>query len=332
MHSHTAFIPTSLTPPLSTTLRSPTLCNSHTMHPVHRPRPTPRPSPTRLRKLIHRDPPAPPLSAPPTRILFWHHTDLRIHDNPALLAAANTSNPLSALLPVATAHALHPNAKPLLSELAASWHQLGSRLLTTSHASPEVTLLNLCRRFNLNAVYFNRSVFHPQVAVERRVERALENAGIAVKAFWGNMLLEPTAEELRKVPCLQEMVRKRQGRKVGVVATPERVPPLPEGGLPRGMEWVVGKMGGGTSAAEKVLGGMQKERELLLLRRDADLIVRLQLYLEYGAVSASMVARRAVQVVGCAGGRTFTEMVWRDRRAMAAHKGASDCARSAVPV
>lgn len=145
-------------------------------------------------------------------------------------------------------------------------------------------------------------------------------------------MLEPTGDEVSKVPRLQDMVHKRQARKVGVVETPERVPPLPEGGLPRGMEWVVGKMGGGTSAAEKVLRGMQKERELLMLRRDADLIVRLQVFLEYGAVSARMVARRAMQVVGCAGGRTFTEMVWRDRRAIAAHNGATVGARSAVAV
>lgn len=317
MHPHPAFIPTILSARLP--MLSPTL--SPTLSP-HSPAPSPYhvPSPHPVRRLHNSSasPSAPPLFAPPARILVWHHTDLRIADNPALLAAASdAANPASIVLPVAAGAALDLPAQPLLQELAAHLCHLGSALFN-AQGSPERLLPHLCRKFDIDAVYFNRSVLPHHVAVEKKVEAALTDAGVTVKAFWGNVIAAPTDAEVSKMPSNLQVDKDRRNNVAKVAGVPQRMPSLP-GGLQR-KSCVHGKVGGGTSAAMRVLAGMTKERELLGVEKRPDMTLLLKLYLDYGALSPRVVAKKSAAVLGKAGGRTFSEMAWRDYVAIAAHR------------
>lgn len=318
MNPHAAFIPTILsTRPLTLstlTTTAPTFPNLYTPSPHH----IPSPHPLRRAHLFSPSPSSPPLSTPPTRILVWHHTDLRLADNPALLAAAaKAANPASTVLPIAAGAALEPAAQPLLQELAAQLEKLGSALVQV-RGRPERVLPQLCRKFEIDTVYFNRSVLPQRVAVEKRVESALADAGVGVKAFWGNVLVAPTDTEMRKMPSVRDVAKDRRENVGKVEGMPERMPSLPVG--VQRQSCVQGKVSGGTSEALRVLRGMKKERELLWMDRKPDLVVLLKLYLDYGALSPRMVAKRSNAVLGKVGGRTFSEMVWRDYVAIAAHR------------
>lgn len=104
---------------------------------------------------------------------------------------------------------------------------------------------------------------------------------------------------------------------------PHRLPALPAAARSlRGQRVVSAKSGGGSSAGVKVMEGMQKGRETLLVEKSPDLAVLLKVFLDYGAVSPKMVAQKVVQVMGACRGRTFSELVWREYVCFAAHRAA----------
>lgn len=254
--------------------------------------------------------PAPPpggVAMPAVRALVWHHVDLRFMDNPVLLELEKNQNPASVVLPVVAGWGMREEAKGMREELAAKLDAVGSGLVC-ARGNAEHAIVQLCEKFGLNVVYWNRADNREAVEIERRVQDALSRKGVEMKTFWGNWLTNP--EEEGSNIGLRDIAKKRYGEK-GDIKIGGEVSRLP--GLPgkQGVEFVKGRMGNGESLGRRVLETIRKEKEIRVID-GRDVCMDLKRYLDYGALSRKMVARKTVEVLGRRGGKTFSELVWRD--------------------
>lgn len=321
--------------------------------------------------------------AEPSRILLWFRTDLRVTDNPALFAAARAARqPGGALVPLfVTPGAVGVEA--LAAEVKEGLKALGSELIVMDgNSSGELCrnggnfndgsssggvgkvgmveiLLEVCDRLRLSAVYFNRAggggargggCDVSTAREEARMMSALEEAGLQVRAFWGNSLVQPSDAHLvdegrapagkkqsgkaRRVAlrAVQKDVLARSGDVVKFAGPPESLPAVPAAamGLTAHPAAQVQVRAAGTSAALALLARMDHRRETLLLAPDADLAVSLKTHLDYGSVSPRMVAACVADKLGKLRGKTFSEVVWRTYVALVAHRAAGVAAPSAV--
>lgn len=171
--------------------------------------------------------------------------------------------------------------------------------------------MDLCERLSLTALYYNASADAAAAAHERRVARALEAAGVRVQAFGGNLLPLEDSIRAKKTPSVRDVFHAVKRDAADFVAPPERLPALPAAAAAVKQVPLVAKMGGGTSAALRVLGKLDRGRETLVLSRAADAAVLLKTHLDYGSVSPRMVAAAVKGVMKRLSGRTFSELVWR---------------------
>ena len=130
--------------------------------------------------------------------LLWFRLDLRLTDNPALLAALSQGGPV---IPVfiwspeeegrwrpgaASRWWLHQS----LAQLDASLRQRGSRLIV--RAGPALEMIRgLLDETGATAVYWNRRYEPAVVDRDRRLERSLREGGWSVKNYNGSLLFEP---------------------------------------------------------------------------------------------------------------------------------------------
>jgi deoxyribodipyrimidine photo-lyase len=131
-------------------------------------------------------------------IIHWFRQDLRLHDLPALAAAARSG---ARVLPVyilddAVAGDWTPGAAALwwlhhsLDALGKEIHKQGGKLLLLRGDS-ETVLRRLCKEHDVRQVHCTRR-YEPWAAEqERRLHEAMENHGISVKRFPGALLHEP---------------------------------------------------------------------------------------------------------------------------------------------
>eukprot|EP00435_Cladocopium_sp_Y103_P069807 s8_g34.t1 len=127
-----------------------------------------------------------------TAALMWFRLDLRVHDNPALLAAAAHER----MLPVyiyqedvggAGELFLHESLQAFSQKL----RSLGSDLLL-QRGNPVEHLENLCQKFDIKALYFNRRYEPSQESLDQEVQTRLERRlGVAVRSFPSYLLYEP---------------------------------------------------------------------------------------------------------------------------------------------
>jgi deoxyribodipyrimidine photo-lyase len=130
-------------------------------------------------------------------ILVWLRRDLRLDDNPAVLAAAAAGTPV---IPIyvwapdeddpppgaASRWWLHQSLKVMRAALAA----LGSELILRRGPSAEV-LTRLASEVGANSVLYNRLYEPAAIARDRRVDAELRAFGLTVTSFPGNQLFEP---------------------------------------------------------------------------------------------------------------------------------------------
>jgi deoxyribodipyrimidine photo-lyase len=129
--------------------------------------------------------------------LVWFRQDLRLHDNPALLAAVQRG----AVLPVyvlddagegawspggASRWWLHHSLDALANGLA----ERGSRLVL-ARGDAESCLRALVQQTGADAVYWNRRYEPAAIARDTALKAALTAAGIDVRSFPGSVLFEP---------------------------------------------------------------------------------------------------------------------------------------------
>ena len=131
-------------------------------------------------------------------VLLWLRLDLRLNDNPALLAATQTGSPV---LPIfiwapgeeepwppgaASRWWLHQSLKSLQQLLA----QSGSRLIIRKGSTAQV-LRDLIRQTNATAIFWNRRYEPSVLARDNEVEDSLLASGLSVHHFNSALLFEP---------------------------------------------------------------------------------------------------------------------------------------------
>ena len=135
-----------------------------------------------------------------TPSLVWFRQDLRLRDNLALSAAVARGAPI---IPIyiwapedegewppgaASRWWLHHS----LRELDAGLRRLGSRLIL-AHGPAADVIPNLVKHFGISAVYWNHRYEPAARQCSARVQRALKQPGIEVRAFNSSLLVEPNA-------------------------------------------------------------------------------------------------------------------------------------------
>ncbi len=130
--------------------------------------------------------------------LLWFRHDLRLADNPALLAAVGRGGPV---IPVfiwspAEEGAWRPGAASRwwlhqsLAQLDASLRERGSRLVVRQGPALE-TIRELLEESGASAVYWNRRYEPAVIDRDRRVEAALYHDGCLAQSFNSSLLFEP---------------------------------------------------------------------------------------------------------------------------------------------
>ncbi|GAB4237089.1 MAG: deoxyribodipyrimidine photo-lyase [Methyloligellaceae bacterium] len=135
-------------------------------------------------------------------IIFWLRNDLRLHDQPALAAAAATGAPVIPLYILdddtpgkwkpggASRWWLHHSLKRLDESL----RKLGSRLVLARGPAPRV-LADLAAEAGAGALFWSRGYEPWAVKMEQAIHRNLERAGVRCRRFSGHLLFEP--EDIR---------------------------------------------------------------------------------------------------------------------------------------
>jgi deoxyribodipyrimidine photo-lyase len=134
----------------------------------------------------------------PSPVIVWFRDDLRVHDNPALSAAAASGRPV---LCVYLFDAASPELRPLggaarwwlhgsLDGLAAALASRGARLHLLR--GPAAALIEtLARETGAEAVFWNRRYEAAARAVDAEAKSRLKSHGIRAESFNGHLLYEP---------------------------------------------------------------------------------------------------------------------------------------------
>jgi len=133
-------------------------------------------------------------------VIMWFRHDLRLDDNPALVAAVATGAPLIALYvlddvtpgPRKFGGAARWWLDGSLRSLARHIERLGGRLVVRVGAA-EVVLDDVVTRSGATAVFCSRSYELWSRGLEDRLHAALARRGVAFKRYPGTLLIEPDA-------------------------------------------------------------------------------------------------------------------------------------------
>ncbi len=132
-------------------------------------------------------------------IIVWFRKDLRLDDNHALHAAAQTGR---TIIPVYIREPLHHGTGPLgaaqawwlhhsLTSLDSALDALASRLILRS-GEPGIVLTKLMSETGATSIHWNRRYDPNGIAIDGPLKDALGSTEITVKSFAGQLLHEPT--------------------------------------------------------------------------------------------------------------------------------------------
>jgi deoxyribodipyrimidine photo-lyase len=279
-----------------------------------------------------------------TLAIVWFRRDLRLDDNPALVAALRAGH---AVLPVYI-HAPDEQApwRPgaasdwwlhhALADLDAALAQRGSRLLLRTGGSA-AQLQRLVAETGAGAVYWNRLYEPAIIARDTAVKQALRARGVRAESHNGALLVEPWQVQTRqgdpyRVFTPYWRTAQAQLADTAPVPAPQRLPPLPVARpagvaldalrlLPRrpwadrfGDHWQPGATGAALRLAafcDQALAGYQDRRD----RPDRDGTSRLSPHLHFGEVSPRQVLA-AVDAAAAGAGEDAAfyrrELGWRE--------------------
>jgi deoxyribodipyrimidine photo-lyase len=135
---------------------------------------------------------------PSAPVILWFRRDLRLQDNPALLAAHQRSAPIipvyihdeSDLTPWAAGAASRWWLHHSLSRLDESLRERGSRLVIIS-GKAAAELDRLRHELQAGSVYWNRCYEPAAIARDREMKRTLSESGCDVRSFNSALLFEP---------------------------------------------------------------------------------------------------------------------------------------------
>lgn len=138
------------------------------------------------------------MTAPQEPVIVWFRQDLRLTDNPALLAARDSGR---AVLPIyvldlETPGEWAPGPASLwwlhhsLQSLAHSLENIGARLWLKKGKADEV-IPALAKQIKASAIYWNRRYEPWAVKRDARLKQSLKQDGIQAASFNGSLLVEP---------------------------------------------------------------------------------------------------------------------------------------------
>jgi deoxyribodipyrimidine photo-lyase len=131
--------------------------------------------------------------------IIWFRTDLRLHDNPALHAAAEDGAPVIPLYVFDEALEDRPLGAASrwwldksLAALTKALEAKGSKLILRRGDCAEI-VSDLAEQLGAEAVFWNRLYQEGADARDAKLQAALERAGVRVETFNGSLLVEPNA-------------------------------------------------------------------------------------------------------------------------------------------
>lgn len=130
------------------------------------------------------------------RSIWWVRDDLRLHDNPALLAAATDGDVIAVHVDERIEGVRPPGGATLwwlhqsLRALAADLRGFGVPLVLAG-GDPEQVIPSIAGEASADAVLWNRRYHEPKRAVDARLKSALHDRGIRAESFNGSLLHEP---------------------------------------------------------------------------------------------------------------------------------------------
>lgn len=262
-------------------------------------------------------------------------SDLRVHDNASLNAAAEASrrSPTGAFVAGVLSSALPAKARPLAASLARQIDTLGSTLLSIVDTAQVATL---CKQLDLHAVHMNFPSDSRGAKVVTGVKKALNDSGIELVLHWGGYLvsnptssmLSPSSTQTKSkkdkmtVMSLRSDIVKQGVQKTTTLAqTPDSLPQPPA--QARSFQ-TLGHSSSPVDATKEALSllnkSFDKSAELLRLSKTPDAAVALKVYIDHGAISLRMIARHVATAFGGQfKGRTFSELVWRNYVSLSAN-------------
>lgn len=271
-------------------------------------------------------------------VIVWLRRDLRLVDNPALLAASQTGRPV---IPVFVRDPIFEaqGAAPLwrfgcaLRFFANALQQQGSRMILRSGRALD-QLQALMRETGACALYWNRSYDPDGIARDTEIKAHFAARGVDVQSFAGNTLMEPWQVKTKTGGHFR--VYSPFWRALSVMEIPRALPApqrlsAPENwphsealtdwelerGMQRGAAVVEPHLMVGERAAHNRLDQFLTD-QLTQYAEGRDFPARavtsgLSEPLTYGEISARQIWHVTVQAVGRGAGEKFLkELVWRD--------------------
>lgn len=126
--------------------------------------------------------------------IVYFRQDLRIADNPALKAAANSGG----ILPIYILDDINSSTQSMggasrvwLHHALQSLNNSLSNQLKVFSGDPKKILLNLCDQYDVQGVYWNRCYEPWRIACDKDIKESLRTIGIPVNSFNGSLLWEP---------------------------------------------------------------------------------------------------------------------------------------------
>ena len=283
--------------------------------------------------------------------ILWFRRDLRLSDNPALRAAADSGRPI---VPVflwtpddegrwAPGGAARAFAHQTLKTLAADLEAVGLGLVVRRGEGAEALLPALCAEVGAEAVYYNERYEPAAKRAEARAVGELESRGVVVEGFQGSVLFDADevhtkgGEPYKVFTPFAKAARALEARRSPSPA-PERGRLRPPARWPAGLgiddlglmpehpwgrkvasHWPIGE----TAARRRMhrfCGEGIFEYKRLRDRPDLDATSRLSPHLHWGAVSAHQVWEAGLEALEAAetedgrkGCQAFlNEVLWRE--------------------
>jgi deoxyribodipyrimidine photo-lyase len=275
-------------------------------------------------------------AAAPT--LVWFRDDLRLADNPALIAAAETGRPVVCLFILDDAS---PGLRPIgaasrfwlhhsLESLAADLASYGQRLVVKRGAAAKVVPA-FAKAIGAAEVVWNRRYGHMR-AIDDSVAAKLKHGGIASRGFKASLIAEP--DEIRSRSGGPFRVFSAFHRALLQHGEPRAPLPAPNalialtgpleaepidslGLLPTAPDWSAGIRQGwspGEAGAAARLAALSDKLDDYAAHRDepaADATTRLSPHLRFGEVSPFQVVAAAHGTEATAG-KFLSEVAWRE--------------------
>jgi len=272
--------------------------------------------------------------------IVWFRDDLRVADNPALLAAAgrpvvplfirDDASPGLRQPGAAQKWMLHHGLAALVERLA----QLGSPPVIRRGTAGEI-IPALIRETGASAVFWNRRYHPAEVAIDRDLKQALTAAGIEVRSFLGNHLHEPSrlapagggfyrvytpfrnalervGEPRRPLPAPEALTAPATAPESLALDSLRLLPRNPDWAAGWATLWPAGEKGGRALLSRFLRDGLQgygEGRDFPSLGHSS----RLSPYLRFGMVSPYQVWHAASgDAPGVDIGKFRSELVWRE--------------------